>query len=37
LVEETIVNGSKPEEVPAENEKAKPKTKSKAKAKAKVE
>ena len=33
LVEETIVNGNKPEEVPAENAKAKPKTRSKAKAK----
>jgi cell division protease FtsH len=33
LVEETIVNGSKPEEVPVKSEKAKPKTKSKAKAK----
>ena len=33
LVEETIVNGSKPEEVPVENEKAKPKRKSRAKAK----
>jgi cell division protease FtsH len=33
LVEETIVNGNKPEEVPVENAKAKPKTRSKAKAK----